>query len=389
MKRAELRGLSLSISLLIAVSVLPALSQAAQPVKPEPAKFEKKKQEPLITSPSVGADGKVTFSVFAPHARVVTLSGDFGGPPTALQKDAEGVWLATVSLKPGLWGYSFSIDGQKQMDPGNAWNKPSRVASTSAVLVPATPPAAFEYQGAAEGTVHLHTYNPKALGYQRRLRVYTPAGYEKGNTRYPVLYLLHGHSDNEASWTQFGHAHVIADNLMAAKQAVPAIIVMTDGHAVPMDRNRSLENLEKFQVDVLEAVIPFVDSHYRTKANANDRAIVGLSMGGEQALTLGMTHPETFAWVGGMSAATRRSEVFSKALDMPDVLNKKLRLLWIAIGKGDFLLEANHKFIEEITAKGIKHEYKETEGDHSWPVWRGYLIDILPRLFQKPAKLKA
>lgn len=367
----------------VACALVPERGLAADPPKVEKPK---KKPDPMVTSPQVAADGHVTFRVFAPTAKDVTVAGDFGGGPTSMKRDSEGVWSATVAIKPGLWGYSYKIDGQSQIDPANAWNKPSRVFTTSVVLVPASPAAPFEYQGAPEGTVHLHTYLSKPLGEQRRLRVYTPPGYEKTKAKYPVLYLLHGFSDNEASWSEFGRANVIADNLIAAKQAVPAIIVMTDGHAVPMSRERWQENLQKFQDDMLLAVVPFVDAHYRTKASASDRAVVGLSMGGEQALTLGMAHPDVFAWVGGMSSATRNTEWFAAALAKPAEINKKLRLLWIAIGKDDFLLEANHKFIEDLKSKGVAFEYKETEGAHEWPVWRRYLAEILPRLFTSAKK---
>ena len=382
-------------TLVVLFVVLPLLCAGCLLAKQAPAfatestKVEKKKPEPQITSPEVGADGKVTFRVFAPAAKAVTVSGDYGNQPAALKKDAEGVWAATVPLPSGLWAYSFTIDGQRQLDPANAWVKPSRVPTTSVVLVPATPRAAFEHQGVREGTVHLHSYFPKALGHQRRLRVYTPAGYEKGNVRYPVLYLLHGFSDNEAAWSEFGCAHIVADNLIAAKKTVPMIIVMTDGHAIPMNRDRWSENLQSFRDDMLTEVVPFIDARYRTKATPNDRAVVGLSMGGEQALALGINHPDVFAWVGGMSAATRQLDVFARALQKPNVLNKKLRLLWIAIGKDDFLLQDNHKFIEELKGKSVKHEYSETEGGHTWPVWRSYLVEILPRLFQKAVKIKA
>ncbi|MDX2020009.1 MAG: alpha/beta hydrolase-fold protein [Deltaproteobacteria bacterium] len=376
------RFMRIGLFLVGSAALQPALVFAADPPKVEKPK---KKPDPIVTSPQVSADG-VTFRVFAPAAKEVSVAGDFGGAATPLKKDAEGIWSAMVVIKPGLWGYSFKIDGQTQIDPANAWNKPSRNFTTSVVLVPSVPAAPYEYQGAAEGTVHLHTYMSKAVGEQRRLRVYTPPGYEKNATRYPVLYLLHGFSDNEASWTEFGRANVIADNLIGSKQAVPAIIVMTDGHAVPMNRERWQENLQKFQDDMLGSVVPFVDAHYRTKAKASDRAIVGLSMGGEQSLTLGMSHPEVFAWVGGMSSATRNTEAFAAALAKPAELNKKLRLLWIAIGKDDFLLEANHKFIDELKGKGIAFEYKETEGAHAWPVWRSYLVDILPRLFNATKK---
>lgn len=335
----------------------------------------------LVRSPEVEGD-RVTFRIAAPHAREVTVFGDFGWQPKALEKAANGVWSLSLPLPPGIWGYTFSVDGQRLPDPVNAWIKPSRLVNTSAVLVPATPPLPHEAQGAPRGTVHLHTYDSKAASGPRRLRVYTPPGYATGRGKFPVLYLLHGFSDNEAAWTEFGRAHVIADNLLAGKQAVPAIIVMTDGHAIPMDREKWQENLEAYQQDLLNDVMPFIESRYRTKNTAADRAIVGLSMGGEQALSLGLNHPQLFSWVGGMSAATRHREVFEPGLSNPEVLNKKLRWLWLSIGKDDFLLEHNRTFVEILKEKGVRHAYRETEGAHAWPVWRGYLADVLPQLFR-------
>ncbi len=344
------------------------------------------KSPPQFVSPEVHADGQVSFRVWAPQAKEVTVFGDYDWNPKPLVKNADGLWSVTLKIPPGIWGYTLSIDGQKQADPNNQWLKPSRYPTTSGVLVPATPPASYEHQGAPAGTVHLHTYASKATQSLRNLRVYTPPGYEKSKKPLPVLYLLHGFSDSEAAWTEFGRAHVIADNLLAAKQMVPAIIVMTDGHAIPIDREKWLDNLRAYQNDLLQEVIPLVEANYRTKKTPADRAIVGLSMGGEQALSLGINNPQLFAWVGGMSAATRHLEVFEPGLSQPQVLNKKLRWLWVSIGKDDFLLELNRAFIAALAAKGVKHAYRETEGAHAWPIWRTYLAEVLPQLFRAASR---
>jgi enterochelin esterase family protein len=194
-----------------------------------------------------------------------------------------------------------------------------------------------------------------------------------------MLILQHGSGDNEATWVAHGKAHWIADNLLAANKAKPMIIVMLDGHiAPPADRGR---NTEMFEQELLEQVLPFVESRYRVISSAEGRAIVGLSMGGSQSLSIGLKHTDKFAWVGGFSSAIPRSDSISGALDNAETTNKNLKLLWIGCGKEDFLLKANEDFIEQLKAKKIQHDWYLTEGNHSWPIWRGYLADILPRLF--------
>jgi enterochelin esterase-like enzyme len=248
-------------------------------------------QQAPIASPEVKADKTVTFRIRAPKATEVVLNGEWkGGGKTPMTKDDQGVWSATVGpLEPDLYGYSFSVDGMTVTDPVNPVLKPMRSPRTSVVDVPGDPPRLHEWQDVPHGTVHLHEYVSKALGRRRPLRVYTPPGYDKDPAaKFPVLYLFHGSGDNEATWTSFGHAHFIADNLIALGKAKPMIIVMTDGHAVvgPEARGR---NVEMFGKDLLQDVMPFVEAAYRTKADRESRAIVGLSMGGGQSLTVGLS----------------------------------------------------------------------------------------------------
>lgn len=339
-----------------------------------------------IVSPEVQADRKVTFRVRAPKAAEVFLSGEWkGGGKLAMTKDEQGVWSLTVGpLDADLYGYSFSIDGLTVPDPSNAVLKPMRSPRTSVVDVPGDPPRLHDWQDVPHGTVRLHDYMSKALGRRRPLRVYTPPGYDKdASATYPVLYLFHGSGDNEATWTAFGRAHLIADNLLAQGKAKAMIIVMTDGHAVvaggPEARGK---NVEAFGRDLLEDVMPLVESTYRTKADREHRAIVGLSMGGGQSLTVGLNHLDRFAWVGGFSSAIGNPETtIATALADPAATNGKLRLLWIACGKDDGLVKNAQTLSDVLKAKDIKHELKITEGNHSWPVWRRYLGEFLPLLF--------
>jgi enterochelin esterase family protein len=343
-------------------------------------------QQPPVVSPEVHADRTVTFRIRAAKAVEVLLNGEWkGGGKLAMTKDEQGLWSLTVGpLEPDLYGYSFAIDGLAVTDPVNSVLKPMRSPRTSVVDVPGDPPRLHEYQDVPHGTVRLHEYGSKALGRRRPLRVYTPPGYDqKPEARYPVLYLFHGSGDNEATWTSFGHAHLIADNLLAQGKAKAMIIVMTDGHAVvgggPEMRGK---NVEFFGKDLLDDVMPFVEANYRTKADRESRAIVGLSMGGGQSLTVGLNHLDRFAWVGGFSSAIANPETtIASALADPAATNAKLRLLWIACGKDDGLVKNAQGLSDVLKAKEIRHELKITDGNHSWPVWRKYLGEFLPLLF--------
>lgn len=341
-------------------------------------------QQAPIQSPEVKADKTVTFRLRAPKATEVLLNGEWkGGGKIAMTKDEQGVWSVSVGpLEPDLYGYSFSVDGMTVTDPANSVLKPMRSPRTSVVDVPGDPPRLHEWQAVPHGTVRLHEYESKALGRRRPLRVYTPPGYDRDPAaKFPVLYLFHGSGDNEATWTSFGHAHLIADNLLAQGKAKAMVIVMTDGHAVVGPEARG-KNVEMFGKDLLEDVIPFVEANYRVKADRESRAIVGLSMGGGQSLTVGLNHLELFAWVGGFSSAINNPEVtVASALADPAATNAKLKLLWIACGKDDGLVKNAQGLSEVLAKKEIKHELKITEGNHSWPVWRKYLGEFLPLLF--------
>ena len=292
-------------------------------------------QQAPVTSPEVNADRMVTFRIRAPKAAEVLLNGEWkGGGKTTMTKDEQGLWSVTLGpLEPDLYGYSFSVDGMTVTDLMNPVLKPMRLPRTSVVDIPGDPPRLHEYQNVPHGTVRLHEYESKALGRRRPLRVYTPPGYDQDPAaKLPVLYLFHGSGDNEATWTSFGHAHLIADNLLAQGKAKAMIIVMTDGHAVVGPEARA-KNVEMFGRDLLEDVMPFVEANYRTKADRESRAIVGLSMGGGQSLTVGLNRLDRFAWVGGFSAAINNPEgTVASALADPSATNAKLRLLWIACG---------------------------------------------------------
>jgi enterochelin esterase-like enzyme len=200
--------------------------------------------------------------------------------------------------------------------------------------------------------------------------------------------LLHGSGDNDSHWMHIGRANVIADNRIAAGKMVPMLIVMPDGHvrerpAGAVDDKARLELRQAFEKDLLESVVPLVESTYRVRTDAAGRAVAGLSMGSAQALIVGLGHPDQFAYVGAFSGAIRKEDPVVAALRTdPDRANKNFKLLWLAIGKEDGGVKSKQALAAALKEIGVKHEYHETEGAHRWSVWRGYLADFLPRLFQ-------
>jgi len=341
---------------------------------------------PPGTLPAMDSAGRMTFRVAFPKAAEVVLSGQWSKDPTPMSRDAEGTWSVTLdSVPPGVHEYSFVVDGVRMIDPGNPAIKPMREPRTSILHLPANPPSVYDFQDVPHGTVRYHTYFSKPLDRVRELCVYVPAGYERGaRKRYPTLYLQHGSGDNHATWTVHGKAHWIMDNLIAQRLVVPMVIVMMDGHAAAPGRTPGARgaNTQAFERDLLEVVLPMIEGEYTVRPKAAQRAIIGLSMGGGQALTVGLNHTDTFGWVGGFSASPPAGESVSGALERADQTNQHLKWLWIGCGKDDFLLARNEEFISRLNEAGIDHEWVLTEGDHSWPVWRGYLADVLPRLFR-------
>lgn len=298
-----------------------------------------------------------------------------------MTKDEAGLWSATVGpVAPGVYEYSFKVDGVDMIDPVNRDVMPSREPRVSILEIPGDPPLPTDFQNVPHGRVSLHWYASKSLGRRRALQVYTPPGYDADATaRFPTLYLFHGSGDNEATWVAHGRAHWILDNLIAQNRAKPMIVVMLDGHALaPGSAAARGGNTPAFERDLLEDAMPLVVASYRTREDAAHRAIVGLSMGGGQSLTIGLKHPDLFAWVGGMSSSVGNGAgLIGDAI----ALNRQLKLLWFAVGKDDRLLAPNQAFDAALTTANVQHEFVVTDGDHSWPVWRRYLADFAPKIF--------
>src|SRR5438093_6134013 len=240
-------------------------------------------QPPPPVSPELLPNGSVTFRLKAPKATEVKVAGQFG-PDTPMTKDTQGVWSVTVASAPaGVHEYRFVVDGLSVIDPQNCAVKPQRWPGASILHIPATPPAPWDLQDIPHGTIHQHTYKSKALDKFRRIIVYTPPGAQSAR-RLPVLYLSHGYSDNEATWTVHGQAHCILDSLIASKKAVPMIIVMPDAHALPPGaadfRDYGPANSAALCQELLQDIIPLVERTYKVAAKPRARAFAGLSMGG-------------------------------------------------------------------------------------------------------------
>ncbi len=376
------------LGLLLGVTcAAPAAETSATPTpSTKAAAPTRRSQSPPVLSPEIQGDRRVIFRLRAPKASEVVMNGQWANGRTALTKNTNGVWSVTVGpIEPGVYEYSFTVDGLTMIDPGNPAIKPMREPRTSILHLPGQPPLLHDFQDVPHGVVRQHTYRSKSLERLRELAVYTPPGYEQRvDARFPTLYLQHGSGDNQATWVTHGKAHWILDNLIAQSRAKPMVVVMMDGHAVAPGAGASgfNSNTAAFERDLLEDVMPFIEANYRVKSDAANRGIVGLSMGGGQSLTIGLNHLERFAWVGGFSSSVPSRETVAGALDQVDATNAKLKLLWIGCGKDDFLLKRNEEFIALLKEKNLRHEWHLTAGNHSWPVWRTYLAEFAPKLFQ-------
>ena len=311
-----------------------------------------------------------------------------------MQKDDHGVWSVTVGpVEPEIYNYTFSVDGFHDIDPNNPNLKPGVRSSSSVVEVPASLPLFYDPQPKPHGTVHINLYESKSLGMTRSVYVYTPPDYEKQKIKYPVLYLLHGSGDTESGWVTIGRANIILDNLLAEGKAKPMIVVMPFGHPEPSVGFGSISppssDRAAFTRDLLEDVMPMVEKMYRISSKPETRAIAGLSMGGGQSLNIGLTHLELFHWIGVFSAGLPRNgdpeQTFADLFANPAASNKKIKLLWIGIGRQDPGFESAQKLSDLLHKHEIDHIFHPSEGRHTWTVWRHYLNEVVPLLFKNGA----
>lgn len=401
--------------LLFLTGALCALSMAAQ---------ENILAGSALKSPVVNADKSVTFRLYAPKAREVKLVGDFGprqfidAPfghmevvmPITMHEE-HGVWTFTTEPMPSdIYAYHYEVDGQKLLDPSNVCQMRDGASYQNIFLIRDDNPMSMgnlcDVQDVPHGTISKVWYDSSTLGMQRRLTVYTPAGYEAGKAKYPVLYLLHGGGGDEEAWADLGRLSQILDNLIALGKAQPMIVVMPNNNmAEPAAPNvlfkepakgKPGELLASGKASVDEAfpdVVRFTESHYRVIKDKGHRAMAGLSMGGEYTFATSRRFPDYFDYVGIFSPAlfwgnSGKRAVSEEELDLTrkqlaTLFAKRPKLYFLAIGTTDFLYQADMQYKAELLDKpGYPVQYHESEGGHTWRNWRNYLTIFLPQLFK-------
>jgi enterochelin esterase-like enzyme len=270
-------------------------------------------------------------------------------------------------------------------------NRPRREIVLGPDDKPAFPPAPEGFdkkrEGIARGKVETVEYDSKTVGNKRKMLVYTPPGYST-ETKYPVLYLLHGIGGDETEWYKHGDPNTILDNLYADKKLVPMIVVMPNGRAEPNDRAvgnimapEHVRAFANFENDLLKDVIPFVESKYSVKPGAENRALAGLSMGGGQSLNFGLAHLDTFAWIGGFSSAPNTKSPAQLVPD-PNAAKQKLKLLWISCGDKDGLIGISQGVHAYLKGKNVPHIWHVDSGVHDFRVWKNDLYLFSQRIFR-------
>jgi enterochelin esterase-like enzyme len=352
-----------------------------------------------VLSPEIAADNKVTFRLYAPNVKAVTLTGDFIPNNTRLAKDeAGGVWSFTTAaaLPPGVMGYYFTIDGVRSIDPGNLNSFGGGRFLKSYFEVKGDGHQFWSQRAVPHGMLHEVFYEHPTLG-SRRVLVYTPPGYDAAASKtYPAVYLYSGSGDNETYWSRIGRAHFIMDNLIAEGKAQPALVVMPYGSATlpapgdgQEDTADGVYGVKAIERDLLGSVIPTVEKHFKVGREPKDRAIFGFSMGGYFAPTIGLNHPEIFGWVCGASTAGFRGEGVPaknfQGLEAQLALAKQnFKFVGFTVGTGSDAggTAGNKSAVDYLTGLGLQVEWSQpTGGMHAWHSWRGYFRDLMADKF--------
>jgi enterochelin esterase-like enzyme len=353
-------------------------------------------------SPEVSGDNRVTFRLSAPDAEEVILNGDWpDGRNVRMSRDSQGIWTVTVGpLDPEFWGYTFSVDGVRLIDPANPDTKRDGVRYDSILLISGPESDLYEIRDVPHGTVSMVWYDSPTLKMARRMYVYTPPGYENRRGRFPVLYLLHGGGGDEDAWCTLGRANWILDNLIAQKKAKRMIVVMPNGNAnqkmavgsgpivgqnsgmSPPFRNSIAPSAGLFPESLVKDIIPFVEKHYRVDKNKNSRAIAGLSMGGGQVMAATAAYPQMFGFIGVWSASSRLPD--KEITRQLAVLKASgLRLYYVGCGVDDQLAHAGSmRLVKLIRDLDMRYKLRESTGGHTWFNWRIYLSEFVPLLFR-------
>ncbi len=378
-------------SLITLMTLLPALALT------NATQAQRDPRDPQVVSPELSDDRQVTFRILAPEAESVRLSGsDIPGigQGKEMTKGENGVWEVTLGpLYPGAYRYHFNVDDVPVIDPRNTSISESNMNVWSLVYVPGSD--FMDKKEVPHGAVAEVHYYSTSLKRFRRMHVYTPPGYQSGEGKYPVFYLLHGAFDCDNSWSTVGRAGFILDNLIAAIKAKPMVVVMPAGHTGPFRFGGPRSNRDEFKEDFIHDIMPYIEKNYRVHNDRENRAIAGLSMGGAQTLNIAIPKLNDFAYIGvyssGIFGITGRGsggtdsgpswEEQHKDILENDELKEGLALFWFATGKDDFLIETSQATVDMFKKHGFDVVYKETEGGHTWINWRNYLNEFAPQLF--------
>lgn len=355
-----------------------------------------------IVSPEIHDNGSVTLRLYAPKAESVTIAANMltvDGKPvqgTDMQRNADGVWEYTSPvLRSELYNYNFIVDGVKICDPSNVYVCRDVASTFNIFIIGGDRGDLYRVNDVPHGSVKRAWYNSPTLGTERRITVYTPAGYEQGKDNYPVLYLLHGAGGDEEAWMTLGRTSQILDNLIAQGKARPMLVVMTNGNAwqqaapgeaadgmpQPGMRMTGGERPKASFEESFGDVIKYVESNYRVIKKKEARAVAGLSMGGGHSFNISRTYPNTFDYVGLFSAAARvgDSQVQESLKQQRD---NGFKLYWIACGDTDFLYQMNKDVMKYMDSISFPYTYRESGEGHIWRNWRIYLSEFAPMLFK-------
>jgi len=360
-----------------------------------------------VVSTDIQPDNSVIFRIKAPEANKVEVSGTW---PRALKNTIpmikkDSIFEVKVGPMPSdMYEYEFIVDGIPTLDPNSSLVTRDGAWIQGALFVPGAEADVYDTKNVPHGTLTSVWYSSPAIGMDRKMNIYTPPGYEKGNKKYPVMYLLHGGGGDEEVWLSRGRANYILDNLIASGKAEPMIVVITNGNpntpGAPLSRPQAMNKTLPagigsmasgvFEKSLVEDVVPYIEKNYRVIADANHRALTGFSMGGYQTQNISNAHPEMFKYIGVMSMG-----LFSSALRGPSTYSKEAhvkqlkalqasnpKVYWIGMGNHDFLYDSGVKLRALYDEVGLKYTYRENEGTHDWNSWRMYLKEFSQLCFK-------
>ena len=362
---------------------------------------------PRLVSPEVMADHSVVFRMRATGAKSVQVTGSWTleKKPVDMRQVAPGTFEVRIDPLPSdLYEYHFSVDGLQVLDPSNGFVTTGGTVVENRVVVPGGLGDLLATQKVPHGNVTAMWYPSPTLGSTRRMYVYTPPGYNEGNQKYPVLYLLHGAGGDEESWISRGRANYVLDNLIAAGKAVPMIVVITNGNVnvASSALNRVPDEMAKdggaaagmatlqFEKSLVRDVMPFVERNFRVVADPAHRALAGFSMGGYQTQNISNSHPGMFKYIAVMSMGLFSSlpnvhGTYDRAqhvAELKALIAAKPTLYWIGVGKRDFVYDSVVKLRSLYDEVGMPYTYRESDGGHTWNEWRLYLTELAPKFFR-------